>query len=293
MPSLRFALSALAALTLSGCATTVLQQRVPISSQPAGATAQNDAGDRCTTPCALDLDRNRDHIVTLTLPGYETQDVEVRRQYRTTDVLLSVINSGLQSAQTFKNAGWAMQSGMSSKAAMESSGAAYTLEPSTISLRLRPDSGYAPSTTSAHARAALGNPRNPFALLAPNDEHLLESALENTPTGQTTGWNNPQTGLQFAVQADNVEIRQGQVVRPFVLSVMERGQATSGRYTAMRAGRGEWQIITADLATDALVPLGNPVRPAIAPTRPASDTLPSGAAPDAVIRTLDALNAPR
>ncbi|MCK9512996.1 MAG: hypothetical protein M0R28_17465 [Pigmentiphaga sp.] len=234
-------------LVLAGCATPVLQQRVPVASEPPGALARDDSGSSCRTPCALDLDRNRDHIVMLELADYESQDVVVRRQYRTADVLLSAINSGLNSARTFNNASWALQSGINAKNAQEQSGAAYDLEPSVISVRLRPQGSLASPATPAPAQGALAAPAQLIALLARNDQNMLEQALERSASGQATAWDNVERGLRFSVVPDNVELRDGQVVRPFTLSVNRQGQWSSGRYLATRVGRAEWQVLTSGL----------------------------------------------
>ncbi|MGE4336703.1 MAG: hypothetical protein AB7E55_12115 [Pigmentiphaga sp.] len=261
-------------LVLAGCATPVLQQRVPVSTEPPGAVARDDSGGSCHTPCALALDRNRDHIVMLELAGYESQDVVVRRQYRTADVLLSAINSGLNSARTFNNASWALQSGINAKNAQEQSGAAYDLEPSVISVRLRPQGSLASTPAPAHAQAAMAAPAQLLGLLARNDQNMLEQTLERSASGQATAWDNAEHGLRFSVVPDNVDLRDGQVVRPFTLSVSRQGQWSSARYLAMRVGRAEWQVLTAGVpAAGAVMPTaGMPGPSAAVPILPLGDT---------------------
>lgn len=259
-------------IVLAGCATPVLQQRVPVSTEPPGALALDDGGGSCRTPCALDLDRNRDHIVMLELPGYDSQDVVVRRQYRTADVLLSAINSGLNSARAFNNASWALQSGINAKNAQEQSGAAYDLEPSVISVRLRPQGNPGSMPPPAHGATA-APAQQLIGLLARNDQNMLEQALERSASGQATAWDNTERGLRFSVVPDNVELRDGQVVRPFTLSVDRQGQWSSARYLAMRVGRAEWQVLTTGVpVAGAAMPAGMPAAPLPAPILPLGDT---------------------
>lgn len=258
-PALLIAL--VSSLALGGCATTVLQQRVPVSTDPPGATATDDSGSRCITPCALDLDRNRDHIVAISMPGHEHENIIIRRQYRTADVMLSAINAGLSSARTFNNAAWALQSGMANKSAQEQSGAAYTLEPTVISLRLRPQ-GVTTVVPGVGGQNA-GTVASPTLLgwLERDDELMLEQALESTAAGAPMAWTNPRTSRRFTVVPGNVELREGQVVRPFVLSRDNGPESQSARLYATRVGRGEWQVLappagpTADPAFTPL-PLG-------------------------------------
>lgn len=258
MPRALLLVAMATAVTLSGCATTVLQQRIPIATDPAGATASTDGGLGCITPCALDLDRNRDHIVTLELAGHAREDVIVRRQYRTADVMLSAINAGLSSARTFNNASWALQSGLANKSAQESSGAAYTLEPTVIQLRLRPSGTPTIVAQTGPGRAGTVPGGSLMAQLDRDDEHLLEQALENTASGAAMAWTNARSGQRITVVPDNVALHDGQVVRPFVLTLEDAGQVRAGRLQGVRVGRGEWQVVPTPLGATpaAAVPLG-------------------------------------
>lgn len=255
-------LAAAGAVVLAGCTSPVLQQRVPVASDPPGATARDDSGASCITPCALDLDRNRDHIVSVMLAGYHPQDIVVSRQYRTADVLLTALNSGLSSARVHNNADWALRSGMNSKAAQEASGAAYTLEPSVIRVQLQPSHGAAISSTSQTgtppvaipepARVPEASAAEGLALMDNLDRSRLQSALEEADSGVPTAWSNPHTGARFTVVSDPVILQDGQVLRPFTLSVNRAGNLSSLRYQALRLGRGHWQILSSHDAPPAI-----------------------------------------
>ena len=64
-------------LTLGGCATITngTTQKIPLSTTPHGATAKNQDGVSCITPCDLKLKRKQDHIITISKEGFENQSV--------------------------------------------------------------------------------------------------------------------------------------------------------------------------------------------------------------------------
>ena len=61
------------------CATIVhgTKQQVPISSNPTGAQVTVDGQIYYTTPCLLELERDKAHIVTFTLDGYQTEHIKI------------------------------------------------------------------------------------------------------------------------------------------------------------------------------------------------------------------------
>jgi hypothetical protein len=70
-----------AGLCCSGCGTLIhgTMQRVPVSSDPPGATV-HVGNARYTTPTVIDLPRNRAHIIVVTLDGYHAEQVVIDRQ---------------------------------------------------------------------------------------------------------------------------------------------------------------------------------------------------------------------
>lgn len=60
-------------LALNGCASIIngTRQSVGISSNPSGATAKDDEGNVCITPCSFNLKRRRDHNIVIEKQGYE------------------------------------------------------------------------------------------------------------------------------------------------------------------------------------------------------------------------------
>ena len=65
------------ALFLSGCATAINggKQKVPISSQPSGASIKIDDADSGVTPTTIVLSRKTSHRVELQLKGYRPYEV--------------------------------------------------------------------------------------------------------------------------------------------------------------------------------------------------------------------------
>ena len=63
----------IACVSLSGCATVLngVNQPVEFQSEPDGATITTLAGQTCTTPCAFEMRRGDDNMVTFTASGYE------------------------------------------------------------------------------------------------------------------------------------------------------------------------------------------------------------------------------
>jgi uncharacterized protein YceK len=64
---------------LCGCATILngTSQKIPVSSEPAGAKVTVDSQDTYTTPVKLRLERRRDHTLVFTKDGFDTQTVNV------------------------------------------------------------------------------------------------------------------------------------------------------------------------------------------------------------------------
>lgn len=145
--SLMMRFSALPLIALLGaCATPpIAKQEIPVSSNPMGATVLVDGAPVGTTPQRIALERNRNYILTLVKEGYEQEDVPIRRRYQSDRVLMSAVQSGVSSALFFKDSGMGVQRGLGSISAQEATGEAYVLEPTTVSVDLRPSGTPRPS----------------------------------------------------------------------------------------------------------------------------------------------------
>jgi hypothetical protein len=66
---------------LGGCATVLSgrDQKIPITTDPMGASVQVDGGGTFTTPAELNLARKDNHTLLVSMPGYHTEKVEVTK----------------------------------------------------------------------------------------------------------------------------------------------------------------------------------------------------------------------
>jgi hypothetical protein len=71
------ALICCSAIAASGCATIITgwYQKVPVTSEPDGATVQVDGTEKFITPTKLHLKRNHDHALVFTKDGYTNETV--------------------------------------------------------------------------------------------------------------------------------------------------------------------------------------------------------------------------
>jgi uncharacterized protein YceK len=67
------------AVLLSGCATLITgsHQKIPVSSEPGGATVQVDGKETYATPAKIRLKRNADHQLVFTKEGYVQETVKL------------------------------------------------------------------------------------------------------------------------------------------------------------------------------------------------------------------------
>jgi hypothetical protein len=72
----------LTGLLCLSCATIVhgVNQPVNFNSQPSGATVTIDGNKLDKTPCLLELERKNSHLVEITLEGYETKTIQIKKK---------------------------------------------------------------------------------------------------------------------------------------------------------------------------------------------------------------------
>lgn len=72
-------LSCILVLNISGCATIIngTSQKIQATSNPPGAMVMVDDANSYLTPVKLRLERRRDHVLTFTKDGYESQTVRM------------------------------------------------------------------------------------------------------------------------------------------------------------------------------------------------------------------------
>lgn len=66
-------------ISSSGCATIITgtSQKVPVSSDPSGATVMVDGKKSYTTPTRIKLERKKDHLLQFTKEGYDKEEVKL------------------------------------------------------------------------------------------------------------------------------------------------------------------------------------------------------------------------
>jgi hypothetical protein len=71
------------ALVSLNCASIIHgnKQLIPISSNPTGAQVTVDGQMYYTSPCQVELEREKPYIVTLTLDGYQTEQIKLERGF--------------------------------------------------------------------------------------------------------------------------------------------------------------------------------------------------------------------
>ena len=122
---LRTACAAFFAAALSGCVAT---QKIPVSTDPSGAVVFLDGKQVCpSTPCSVEMPKDKDHLLTIIRDGYRQRDIAVRRVFNTASVLRESVREGVRSG---------MEGALSSADQQERDGRAYTLKPDMVMLKL-------------------------------------------------------------------------------------------------------------------------------------------------------------
>ena len=124
------------ACLLLACACGVPRQKIPVSTDPLGATVYADGEKiRAATPCSVSLDRKSDHLLTIVKDGYEQEEIVLRRRFKPDKAIRDGVISGM-----ILGGG---PEGVASRTAkevdeQERSGEAYVLEPSIVTIKLTP-----------------------------------------------------------------------------------------------------------------------------------------------------------
>ena len=108
--------------TQVGCSTIIngTTQDVAVSSDPAGARVEVDGSVHGVTPISVNLERKNNHLITISLDGYQTEQVAVNK-VMSGAVAGNILAGGL--------IGWGIDA---------ASGAQYKLKPDIIAVVLRP-----------------------------------------------------------------------------------------------------------------------------------------------------------
>lgn len=73
------------------------------------------------------------------------------------------------------------------------------------------------------------------------DRMRLASTLERTPTGRTTAWHNPDTGVQYEATPTHTYQSQGSPCRDYTVDAYIDGRPETVTGTACRQPNGTWR----------------------------------------------------
>lgn len=123
----------IASLTLTGCG--VPKQKIPVSTNPIGATIYADGIETCTSPCSVSFDKKGDHLITVVKDGYEQEEIIITRQFMPDEAIRDGVISGILKGSDPKGIGSDVAKEVDEQ---ERSGEAYELIPSIVTITLTP-----------------------------------------------------------------------------------------------------------------------------------------------------------
>lgn len=135
MPRPILLVAAFACLVLAG-GCGVPKQKIPVSTDPLGATVYADGRKTCSsTPCSVSLDRGSDHLLTIVKEGYVQEEVVIRRRFKPDRAIRDGIISGIIKGGDPKDVASETAREVDEQ---ERSGEAYELAPPIVTIRLTP-----------------------------------------------------------------------------------------------------------------------------------------------------------
>lgn len=111
------------------------KQRIPVSTNPLGATVYADGKKICTSPCSVSFDKQSDHLLTIVKDGYEQVDLEITRQFMPDEAIRDGIITGVLTGGDPKDIGKEVAKEMDEQ---ERTGEAYELRPDIVTVTLTP-----------------------------------------------------------------------------------------------------------------------------------------------------------
>ncbi|NDV20210.1 PEGA domain-containing protein [Pseudodesulfovibrio sp. JC047] len=121
-------------LLLAACGPP--KQKIPVSTDPIGATVYADGKKTCTSPCSVSLDKQGEHLITIVKEGYQQEEIIVRRQFKPDRAVRDGVISGLLKGGDPKDVAEETAKKVDEQ---ERSGEAYELTPSIITQTLTPN----------------------------------------------------------------------------------------------------------------------------------------------------------
>lgn len=118
---------------LAGCGPA--KQRIPVSTNPIGATIYADGTKTCTSPCAVSFDKQSNHLITIVMDGYEQVDLPITRRFQPDKAIRDGLISGTIKGGNPEDIGGEVAKKVDEQ---ERSGEAYVLEPDVVTVTLTP-----------------------------------------------------------------------------------------------------------------------------------------------------------
>ena len=120
-------------LVMGGCGAP--KQKIPVSTNPIGATVFADGRKVCTTPCSVNLTTDAPHLLTIVKDGYEQEDLEITRRFKPDRAIRDGVIAGVLKGGDPKEVGKEVAKEVDEQ---ERSGEAYELIPKIVTIRLTP-----------------------------------------------------------------------------------------------------------------------------------------------------------
>lgn len=118
---------------LAGCG--VPKQKIPVSTDPMGATVYADGERKGETPLSVSLDKRSDHLLTIVKDGYEQEEIILKRRFAPDKAIRDGIISGVIKGGDPKDVASETAQEVDEQ---ERSGEAYVLEPGIVTIKLTP-----------------------------------------------------------------------------------------------------------------------------------------------------------
>lgn len=176
---LKLIIMTLALSVLAACQAAT--QKIPVSTNPAGATVYADGQEVCATPCNVTLEKTQAHILTFKKAGYKQADVQISQKYDTAGVTRDATESGMRSSSWGTSAEGAIANALLTAGEKEEDGSAYVLSPSSVVVSLVPEGQSAPTSDIPTINKDQLAPEDQKALVKTTEPATLESAAKDNP----------------------------------------------------------------------------------------------------------------
>jgi len=113
----------------------VPKQKIPVSTNPIGATVYADGKKACTTPCTVSFDKQSKHLITIVKEGYRQEEVVIERRFMPDKAIRDGAISGILIGGDPKDVAGEVAKEVDEQ---ERSGEAYELDPSIVIITLTP-----------------------------------------------------------------------------------------------------------------------------------------------------------